>query len=76
MITFLIVLGAIAVYIGMASLTYAIFFASLQRQWPTLADRDYHCDRRAAAIWGALWPASFWLAVADFLVRKHGLKWR
>ena len=61
-------------YIPCSLLSYGLFFAYIQREWPTLAKEDYADDRFKSIIISLFGPIS--LIIISMITRgRHGTKW-
>lgn len=63
------------VWLLCGAFAYALTFAHFQREFPTLAERDYYKDRRSAVFSGCLGPIGLLVSISNCGL-KHGLKWR
>lgn len=66
---------AVVLYVACAALNYALNFAFYQRRWPTLAEMDYHQDRRFCIVISFGGPMALLVTLA-INKAKYGLKWR
>ena len=65
----------IAAYVLMSALAYAMYFAYLQREYPSMAEKDYNSNRSFSLKCAIFGPASL-IAAVIVTSAKHGLKWR
>lgn len=60
-------------------LAYGISFATAQREWPEIAERDYYADMARSAAVALLGPIALLAALLvnyQMGIRPHGLKFR
>lgn len=63
-------------YGATGTMAYAITFAYFQREYPSLAERDYRKDKARGVAFAILGPVGLIVSYYASDFAEHGLKWR
>lgn len=70
---FLIILAV--TWISCSILSYGLVFAYFQREWPTLAKKDYTDDKLKCLMLSLFGPFSLIASLIMTRFGRHGIKW-